>query len=218
MELKFNGLTEEEAIASRKENGHNALTVKKRTSFFKKLLVNFGDPIIKILLIALLITVFLPGEEGSVFETVGIAATILISTFVSTLSEHGSERTFQKMQAEARIQKCTVIRNGLHTVIPIEQVVVGDCIRLFSGEKIPADGVMLDGSVFCDQSALTGESREIEKCSAPSQEKSDFHDSFSVFRGSVVTAGEGVMTVTAVGDSTYYGNMASAITIRTRSL
>ena len=208
MELKFSGLTEEEALASRKENGRNALTVKKRTSFFKKLIGNLGDPIIKILLIALLITVLLPGDEGSVFESIGIAATILVSTFVSTLSEHGSERTFQRMQAEARVQKCTVIRSGLHTVIPIEEVVVGDFIRLFPGEKIPADGYIVDGSVFCDQSALTGESRDVEKSHSSSHSKAEFNDSYSVFRGGTVTSGEGIMTVTDVGDSTYYGNMA----------
>ncbi len=207
MPKNFNGLTEEEALLSQKEHGYNHLTVKKGTSFFKKLINNFGDPIIKILLFALLITVLLPGGEGSVFETVGIAATILISTFVSTLSEHGSEKAFRRMQNEARVQKCTVIRGGMHTVIPIENVAKGDVVCLFSGEKIPADGVILDGSVSCDESALTGESREIEKNASDSPEK----EGDLVFRGSTVTAGEAIMSVTAVGDGTYYGHMASEV-------
>ena len=207
MSKNFNGLTEEEALVSQKKHGLNLLTVKKGTSFFRKLLNNFGDPIIKILLFALLITVLLPGGEGSVFETVGIAATILISTFVSTLSEHGSEKAFRRMQSEAKVQKCTVIRGGKHTVIPIENVVVGDAVCLLPGEKIPADGIILDGSVMCDESALTGESREVEKRTSDTAEA----EYASVFRGSTVTAGEAIMSVTAVGDGTYYGHMASEV-------
>lgn len=207
MSKNFKGLTEEEAILSQKKHGLNLLTVKKNTSFFRKLLNNFGDPIIKILLIALLITVFLPGGDGSVFETVGIAATILISTLVSTLSEHGSEKAFRRMQSEARVQKCTVIRGGTHTVIPIENVVVGDAVCLFPGEKLPADGIIVDGSILCDESALTGESREIEKRVSDTHEK----EIESVFRGSTVTSGEAIMSVTAIGDSTYYGHMANEV-------
>ena len=107
----FNGLNDEQVLLSQARHGRNTLSVKKGTSFFKKLLNNFGDPIIKILLIALIVTLLLPGGEGSVFETVGIAATVLISTLVSTLSEHGSEKAFRRMQNEAKKQKCTVIRN-----------------------------------------------------------------------------------------------------------
>ena len=212
MQKKLIGLTEDQALASRQKNGYNALTEKKGTSFLKKLLNNFGDPIIKILLFALLITVLLPGGEGSVFETVAIAATILISTLVSTLSEHGSEKAFRRMQAEARIQKCTVIRSGVHTVIPIEEVVVGDSVCLFPGEKVPADGFIFNGGILCDESALTGESREIEKTPfSVTENDSAIPEDSVVFRGSVITAGEGIMSVTAVGDKTYYGNMASEV-------
>ena len=208
MQKKYKGLTDEEAIISEKTNGRNVLTEKKGTSFFKKLLNNFGDPIIKILILALIVTVLLPGGDGSVFETVGIAAAILISTLVSTLSEHGSEKAFRRMQTDARQQKCTVIRNGTHTVLPIENVVVGDTVCLFSGEKIPADGYIIDGGILCDESALTGESREIEKSACLKKETDKAPEGSRVFRGSTVTAGECVMVVTAVGDGTYYGNMA----------
>ena len=211
MQKDFKGLTEEEAIISRKKSGKNSLTVKKKVSFFKKLLNNFGDPIIKILLIALLITVLLPGGDGSVFETVGIAAAILISTFVSTLSEHGSEKAFQRMQDEARVQHCTVIRDGRHNVIPIEDVVVGDCVCLFPGEKVPADGYIIDGDILCDESALSGESREIHKSPLQNETEKESSKVASVFRGSTVTAGEAIMTVNAVGDATYYGNIASEV-------
>ena len=207
MKTNVKGLTDEEALLSLQRHGQNVLTERKSPPFFKKLLDNFGDPIIKILLIALLVTLILPGESGSAFETVGIAATVLISVFVSTLSEHGSEKAFRRMQSEARAQKCTVIRNGSHLVIPLESIVVGDAVCLFAGEKIPADGIITEGSILCDQSALTGESREIEKTPAVGSNE----ERAALFRGSTVTAGEGIMTVTAVGDRTYYGNMACEV-------
>lgn len=211
MPKNITGLTEEEVLSSRSKSGRNTLPVKKGTSFFKKLLKNFGDPIIKILLFALLITVILPGGEGSAFESAGIAAAILISTVVSTLSEHGSEKAFRKMQNEAKAQSCTVIRSGKHVILPIEDVVTGDCIRLFPGEKIPADGFIVDGSIFCDQSALSGESRETEKTPSETCGTGELSDAHSVFRGSTVTSGEAIMTVTAVGEKTYYGNMAGEV-------
>ncbi len=83
MKTNVKGLTDEEALLSLQRHGQNVLTERKSTPFFKKLLDNFGDPIIKILLIALLVTLILPGESGSAFETVGIAATVLIWTLMS---------------------------------------------------------------------------------------------------------------------------------------
>lgn len=211
MANNFNGLSDAEAIASRQRDGCNALPIKKGTPFYKKLLNNFTDPIIRILLFALLITVILPGGDGSVFESVGIAAAILISTLVSTLSEHSSERAFQKMQDEARRQSCTVIRNGKHIILPVEDIVTGDLVCLFPGEKIPADGYTVDGCILCDESALSGESKEIEKKPSERRGTGELSDPCSLFRGSTVTSGEAIMTVTAVGEKTFYGNMAGEV-------
>ena len=81
------GLTEEEVIASRKKHGANTLEVKKRKSFFRQLLGNFGDPIIRVLLIALAVNVIVLFREVNWIETGGILLAVFLSTFVSTVSE-----------------------------------------------------------------------------------------------------------------------------------
>lgn len=204
------GLTEEEARRSKERYGVNSFTEKKRTSFFKKLLDSFGDPIIKILLCAFLITVVLPG--GGIYETVGIAVTIAVSTFVSTLSEYGSEKAFRKMQEEATMAKCTVLRDGKRKSVYVCDVVVGDAVCVSAGDVIPADGFLIKGGLSCDQAALNGESEECYKsASTTGPAKRDLHDNVSLFRGSTVASGEGVMKVTSVGDLTYYGKMAGEV-------
>ncbi len=207
VENKFYGLTEQQAQASREKHGTNDLTVKKTTSFFKKLLQSLGDPIIKILLVALVITVILPGGSGGLFDTIGIAVAIVVSTLVSTLSEYSSEKAFRKMQEEASICRCTVIRDGVRKSIFINEITVGDIVYLTPGDKIPADGYIISGGISCDQSALNGESVEVHKTVGETV-LSGLGGVSSLYRGSTVTAGSGIMKVCAVGDATYYGKMA----------
>ncbi len=210
MVKEYIGLTDDEVMRSKEKYGVNSFTEKKRTSFMRKLLGSFGDPIIKILLCALAITVILPG--GGIYETVGIAVTIVISTFVSTLSEYGSEKAFRKMQEEASVGKCTVLRGGKRKTVYIGDVVVGDAVCVTAGDKVPADGFLVSGSISCDQAALNGESEECYKIASNIEPvKRDLQDKVSLFRGSTVASGEGIMKVTAVGDTTYYGKMAGEV-------
>ncbi len=212
MVKEYIGLTDEEVERSKERYGVNSFTEKKRISFFGRFLHSFGDPIIKILLCALAVTLILPG--GGIYEAVGIAVTIAVSTFVSTLSEYGSEKAFRKMQEEASMGKCTVLRGGKRKSVYICDVVVGDAVCVAAGDRIPADGFLISGGVSCDQAALNGESEECYKSASASKTapaKRDLHDNVSLFRGSTVTSGEGIMTVTAVGDLTYYGKMAGEV-------
>ena len=200
------GLTEEEAIKSREKNGSNALTKAKKESFSKKLIQTLGDPIIKILLIALAVkTVFL-FKNFDWFETIGIVLAILIASFISTLSEIGSEKAFEKLQEEASKIKCCVKRNNKKIEIPIEEVVVGDIIYLEGGDKIPADGIIVKGSISVDESSLNGETKEIHKESALNINKP--LEKNYVYRGTVVYNNEALMQVTKVGDNTFYGKLA----------
>ncbi len=212
MDLKISGLTDEQVERSLKKHGKNELTQIKTESFFSKFLKSFRDPIIKILIVALLITLFLPGSGGGLFEATGIALSIIASTLVSTLSEFGSERAFRKMQEESEKQYCTVIRAGKQKQVLINEVAVGDFVCLRAGERIPADGYLISGGLSCDQSALNGESKEVHKI-AGEEFQTDLSDKCSVFRGSSVTAGEGVMKVCRVGDSSYYGKVACELQI-----
>jgi len=218
------GLTTQQAIASGKQYGTNALSKKAKVSLFGRYIASFGDPIIRILLVALGINVLLMFRDANWYETVGIAVAVLLATLISTLSEYGSESAFEKLQAEAANIKCRAERNGKVIELPIGEIVVGDIIYIQAGERIPADGVLILGEVDVDQSALNGETKEANKTGASSksskkslsdflcdEEHRDFLSKSGLFRGSVVCSGEGVMLITSVGDSTFYGRLAEEI-------
>ena len=213
--METQGLTEEEVEKSLIDNGSNARTESKTESFWLKLKDNFGDPMIKILCVALIINViftFLGQTEW--YESVGIAAAVIIATFVSTYSEYKNEGAFQKLQEEASQIVCKVFRSGSLEEIPINDVVVGDCVLLQSGDKVPADGFVLKGALSVDQSTLNGESKEAKKISGIVDSNSsevDFLAPSALFRGSIVCSGNAIMQVSSVGDQTIYGGIASEL-------
>ncbi|MGI6201638.1 MAG: calcium-translocating P-type ATPase, PMCA-type [Christensenellales bacterium] len=211
------GLTPDEVARSRERHGDNAMKTAKRHGFFSQFLASFGDPIIKVLLAALAINVIFLFHHSKWYESMGIAVAVFLATFVSTLSEYGSESAFIKLQEEAARINCRVRRFEGVLSLPIAEVVVGDLVLLQAGEQIPADGVLISGSLTVDQSALNGESREVEKRPAdelPQVWELDRRD--EIFRGSVITAGEGVMRVCRVGSETFYGNLSDQLQENTR--
>jgi len=157
------GLTNDQVLASRQEHGSNTLTKKKRRGFVLSFFTNFGDPMLKILLIALGIQVVFIFNSGQWIETFGIALAILVAVTVSTVSEYGSEKAFEKLSESAQNIELRVRRNGQTQLIAIADIVVGDIVLLGSGDKIPADGRIVQGSIEVDQSLLNGESKEAKK-------------------------------------------------------
>lgn len=215
-EYSTRGLTDQQVILSRKEHGTNALTHKKRQSFLKQYLSNFGDPIIKVLLAALAINVLFLFRNHDWYESAGIAIAVFLATFVSTLSEYGSESAFEKLQEEAARICCRVWRGGKLRSVPMDEIVVGDIVLLQSGERIPADGILIDGSLRVDQSALNGESEETEKRADPSEKELTLNGISSLFRGSVICSGSGTMRIVKVGNQTIYGQVADELQEETR--
>nr|WP_243108404.1 calcium-translocating P-type ATPase, PMCA-type [Maliibacterium massiliense] len=211
------GLTPEAVAQSRKTYGSNTLTQKKRSTFARQFLANFGDPIIKVLLGALVLNLLFMFQNANWFETAGIALAIFLATFVSTLSEYGSESAFIKLQQEAASAVCRVERAEGVEAIKVEDVVVGDLVHLQAGERVPADGILLEGTLSLDQSALNGESKEAKKTPGAGDDAHwDFLSRDQLFRGSIVCGGEGVMLVSRVGDATFYGDMAREMQEETR--
>lgn len=195
-----NGLSDNEVIESRNKYGKNVISGKKRDGFFKLLLSSFGDPIIRILLIALGIKVVFLFSSFDWYETIGIVIAILIASLISTISEYGSEKAFLRLQEEASKLKCKVRRNGKDFLVNIDDIVVGDIVVLSTGDKIPADGIIVSGSLSVDESSINGETREAHKYC-------DSEHNF-LFKGTVVYSGEGIMCVKKVGDNTFYGEIA----------
>lgn len=216
VQTAFSGLTASQVETARKQYGDNSLAVKKKKGFFKSLLSSFADPIIKILLIALAVNIIFMFKTSDWFETIGIAVAIFLATFVSTLSEYGSEAAFKELQEEASKTMCRIRRSGELGEIPLVDVVTGDIVLLEAGEKIPADGILVSGEISVDQSALNGESKEAKKKPGGASEKSSLSDENALFRGCVVCSGEGIMRVTQVGGATLYGSMAEEVQEETR--
>ena len=215
--MKKFGLTSEQVQASLEKYGNNTLSQPPRDTFLDKLLDNFKDPIIKILLFALFVNVvFVFMGHGDWIETCGIFLAILLATLVSTYSEYSNENAFQKLQEEASRIRCKVWRDGEPVEIHIDDIVVGDAVILEAGDKIPADGILLSGDVKLDQAALNGESEEAHKKIAPQDfqwddNKVDFLDQHKLFRGSVVVEGTGVMEAVKIGDASIYGKLTQEL-------
>lgn len=209
----FSGLTNVQVEESKAKYGTNALTQVEKDSLFKQLLDGFKDPILMILIVSLIIQLFLVFfGRGEWFEAVGIAVAILIANVVGVLSENKQEGKAALLRAEALArERVKVYRDGRLGEIGINDVVVGDMIYLQAGDKIPADGILLDGHIKVDQAALNGESDEAKKEPLLDNELGNTKETLNpyyVFRATVVTQGECVMEAKVIGDKSEYGKLA----------
>ena len=212
---KYRGLTKDEVITSRSRYGDNSIPRQKGKSFFRMFASNFGDPIIKILIAALALNIVFMLKDFNLFETVGIVIAILTATLVSTVSEYGSEKAFEKLRAESENVKCRVIRDGITVQIPENDIVCGDIVKVSYGERIPADGKIIDGALGLDMSSLNGESEEVRKYPLGTTYGAKTDDKDVLLRGSVITSGEGIMLVESVGADTVYGKLAGELQAKT---
>ena len=212
---RYAGLTSDEAELSRSRHGSNTLTGRKTKSFVRRFFENLGDPVIRILLIALCVNLLFVFRGGDVLETVGIGISVFLAAFISALSESGGENAFRRLSGECQRQICRVWRDGKIYSLPIEEIVVGDKVFIGAGEKIPADCYLLEGDMAVDQSAITGESKEMKKRPSP-QRRADPSAQNTLLRGCPVLSGEGVGEVFAVGDKSFLGRISLEVQTDTR--
>ncbi|NIZ19935.1 calcium-translocating P-type ATPase, PMCA-type [Entomospira culicis] len=220
MQIK-KGLSDKEVAESRVKHGSNGFAPVKPISFVRRWLGNFGDPMLLILLAALLassaiqILHYVKGKDVELLELLGIAMAILLASLTSAFFEHKNESSFQALQESANKVAVKVYRNHKVSQIFIDDVVVGDWIMLGVGDKIPADGYIVWGSVSVDQSMLNGESKEAHKSESPlilEAMGDDLLDAHQVYRGTTVLDGQAHMVVLAVGEATIYGSIAKSLT------
>jgi len=214
--MKYTGLTDAEVKTSREKNGSNVIPDSEPTTFWDEFKETFGDPMIKILLIiaAIMIVMFFLGY-AQIYEPVGTIVAVFIVAFVSAKTGVASDTAYRKLKDNQKKDTCKVYRNGLVEVIEVDDVVVGDKILLQAGDKIPADGILIDGDLRVDNSALNGEAEECKKfATSETTEFTEeitgdvFVDQYSLFRGAVVFDGEGVLDVRKVGLASMMGKMA----------
>jgi calcium-translocating P-type ATPase len=214
--MKFQGLTDPEVEASRREFGSNEIPDSEPTTFWEEFKETFGDPMIKILLaIAVLMIVMFFFGYAEIYEPLGTIVAVLIVAFVSAKTGVASDTKYRELKDSTKKDQCKVHRNGMVAVIDVDDVVVGDKVLLQSGDKIPADGILVSGSLAVDNSALNGEAEECKKSEAPEAFElpeeitgDTFVDRHSLFRGAVVFDGEGMLDVRKVGLKTMMGKMA----------
>lgn len=211
------GLSSSEAASQRAKYGTNKMTKRKTKGLAQTFLQNLGDPVIRVLLVSLVINIIFTLHNIDWFETGGIIVAILVATTVSTLSEHTSRAAFQRLNEGARdfsrVYRDTEVRD-----LPTDEIVVGDVVLLNAGDKVGADGILISGRISLDQSALTGESKEMEKYPAQKNDMSDLSPAspHSCLRGSLVSSGEGEMLVTRTGDSSFLGQIVKELQDETR--
>lgn len=214
--MKFVGLSDREVETSREKYGSNVIPDSEPTTFWEEFKETFGDPMIKILLFiaALMIVMFFFGY-AELYEPLGTIVAVLIVAFVSAKTGVASDTKYRELKDSTKKDQCKVYRNGFVMVIDIDNVVVGDKILLQSGDKIPADGILVSGALRVDNSVLNGETEECRKKAAeeaftmPEEITGEtFVDAHSLFRGAVVFDGEGVLDVCRVGTKTMIGRMA----------
>lgn len=224
--LAPSGLTPEQVEKSRREHGSNQMSQHKGPGFVSRLLKNLTDPVIRILLGALVINILFTLRDGDWIECVGIGVSVVLATLISTLSEQGSENAFKRLSRQVGQEFCRVRRSRGVVNLPVSDVVVGDVVLLAPGDRIPADGFMVSGKIGVDQSALTGESQEIFKapatrgrldvsCLTPSRLEPSA--TYAVFRGCAVMNGEGEAVIARVGDATMLGEISREVQAETRA-
>ncbi|MCI8306745.1 MAG: calcium-translocating P-type ATPase, PMCA-type [Lachnospiraceae bacterium] len=215
--MKYKGLTDHEVDDSRKKYGSNHIPDSEPTTFWEEFKETFGDPMIKILLViaGIMIVMFFLGY-AEIYEPVGTIVAVFIVAIVSAKTGVASDTAFRKLKDSTKKDTCKVYRNGLISVIETDDVVVGDKVLLQSGDKVPADGILVSGDLRVDNSALNGEAEECKKFAAdestPFEEEVTgdvFVDKYSLFRGAVVFDGEGVLDVRKVGLQSMMGKMAA---------
>ena len=215
MKLQIKPLTPNEVEKSRKEHGENVLTRQKQKSFISRFFSNLNDPVIRILLVALVVNLICAFRGGGWLETLGIAVAVFLAAFISTLSEHSSQAAFAKLESDGESAACRVRRSEGVLEIPFKEVVVGDILLLSAGDIVAADAELISGELSIDQSAMTGESKEVKKY-PEGDYRNDPSDPSSVFGGCAVLSGQSEAVVRTVGDATFLGQISREIQQSTR--
>ncbi len=220
------GLSEAEVLASRERHGKNELTRAKQVGWLERLWEAFHEPMTLLLVLAMVIMLavnfshLLTGGETDFVECVGVGVAIVLSVGIAVIMEGRSAKAFEALREMGADVKPRVLRNGQSMQVSQSELVVGDIMFVGTGDKLTADGRLLETSgLIADESALTGESAPVEKdaeaevaATAPVAERPTM-----LYAGSFITAGSGLMVVTAVGMGTEFGRIAAALAEQTSS-
>ena len=218
MKEKRQGLTQEEVLRSREKHGENVLTPPKRPSMWRLYLEKYEDPMVRILLVAAVVSLMLSFIKQDFIETIGIIAAVILATTVGFYFERDAARKFDVLTRIGEEQPVKVWREGHIIEIPRREVVVGDIVVVETGDEVPADGRLLESiDLQVDESSLTGEQITTKayvsgETSSTSRTSEEAYAKDQLLRSSMVMNGSGLYEVTAVGDETEIGHVARQAT------
>lgn len=211
------GLTAAEVEESRKKNGDNTLTPPEKEPIWKKFVEKFGDPIIIILLVAMVLSFgvacynYFGTDDKSLshfLEPLGVLLAVILATGVAFYFELKSEKEFEILNQVNEDIYYKVLRDGEIGQVLKADLVVGDIVLLETGEQVPADGTLVESiSLQIDESSLTGEPL-VQKSTHPEDfdPEATYHTN-QVCRGTTVLDGHCTFVIEKVGDQTEYGRV-----------
>ena len=227
MKEKRQGLTQEAVLRSREKYGENVLTPPKRPSMWRLYLEKYEDPMVRILLVAAVVSLVLSFIKQDFIETTGIIAAVILATTVGFYFERDAARKFDVLTRIGEEQPVRVWREGHIVEIPRREVVVGDIVVVETGDEVPADGHLLEAiDLQVDESSLTGEQITTKGCvsegagstnrtrntNRTGETGEEAYAKDQLLRSSMVMNGSGLYEVTAVGDETEIGHVARQAT------
>ena len=214
MKEKNQGLTAREVEQSRVKHGENVLTPPRRQSMWRLYLEKYNDPMVRILLVAALVSLVLAFVKDDYIETLGIIAAVLLATTVGFYFERDAARKFDVLTQLGEEQPVKVVRDGQVVEIPRREIVVGDVVVVETGDEVPADGQLFESTdLQVDESSLTGEPMAHKAVQAEQQSVGEeAYPKDMLLRSSMVMGGMGRYVVTAVGDATEIGHVARQAT------
>lgn len=209
LKSQLSGLSTAEAGSRSKQYGLNTIAREKHQSVLLRLLLNFKNPLV-ILLLVLGFVSFLTGDLRAMIV---IFVMVLMGVVLRFFQELRADNAAEKLKAMVTTT-ATVVRDGKDVEVPLKELVPGDIIRLAAGDMIPADVRVLSAKdLFLNQAALTGESLPVEKKADPVP--TDIQNPLDLpnicFMGSNVESGSGTAIVIHIGDQTYLGTLAASI-------
>jgi len=217
-----NGLTVEQANKNATKYGANTLTRQKPESLLKRIWHSTTEPMILMLIMAGLIALAVniiravTGGEADFWECVGIFAAISLSVIITVVMEGRSAKAFEALNKINEDVTVKVLRDGNPVMLNQKDIVVGDILLMATGDKIPADGRLLESSgLAADESSLTGESVPAKKdadCVITDEKTPVAERDNMLYSGTYITSGFCKMVVTAVGDNTEFGKIAQELT------
>ncbi len=202
------GLTQQEAKKRLQEYGPNELKHEKKKSPIILFLEQFADILIIILLIATGLSIFL----GEIYDAIIIFAIVIASAVLGFVEEYRSEKAIEALK-KMTAPTAMVLRDGKEVKIPASEIVPGDILILYTGDKAPADGRIIEAiNLKIDEAPLTGESSPVNKDVSPLPENTGLSDRVNmVFTGTAIVYGRGKAVVTATGMSTEFGKIAKMV-------